>query len=103
MEEEEENKQTQKKIIVKKMAILGDVAVGRDGVRFVIAKLTAIKAPEAAKDFDTYRGLAQSLRTMIGSDILQQYNIALRASHGVSINNALLEQIFAGDNRYPGH
>ena len=39
----------------------------------------------------------------MGSDILQQYNIALRESHGVSINNALLEQIFAGDNRYPGH
>ena len=82
---------------------VGDVAVGRDGVRFVIAKLTAIKAPEAAKDFDTYRGLAQNLRTMMGNDILQQYNIALRESHGVSINNALLEQIFAGDNRYPGH
>ena len=79
---------------------VGDVAVGRDGVRFVIAKLTAIKAPEAAKDFDTYRGLAQNLRTMMGGDILRQYNIALRASHGVSINNALLEQIFTGDNRY---
>ena len=82
---------------------VGDVAVGRDGVRFVIAKLTAIKAPEAAKDFDTYRGLAQNLRTMMGNDIVQHYNIALRESHGVSITHALLEQIFAGENRYPGH
>jgi peptidyl-prolyl cis-trans isomerase D len=78
---------------------IGDVAVGRDGIRFVIAKLTAIKKPEPTKDFDTFRGLAQNLRNMMGGDLLQQYNSALRATHGVSINNALLDQVFTGDKR----
>ena len=78
---------------------VGDVTVSRDGARFIVAKLTAIKEPLATQEFDTFRGLAQNLRSMMADDLLQQYNTALRATHGVSINDALLNQVFAEDKR----
>jgi len=79
----------------------GKVAVGRAGDRFVVARLMEIQAAEPSKDFDGYRGLAQNLRASLSNDLLHQYNRALRDSHGVSINDAVLDQLFSDDQSYP--
>jgi peptidyl-prolyl cis-trans isomerase D len=78
----------------------GKVAVGRAGDRFMVAKLTEIQAARPNTDVEGYRGLAQNLRASITSDILYQYNQALRDSHGAVINNAALQQLFADDSSY---
>jgi peptidyl-prolyl cis-trans isomerase D len=78
----------------------GKVAVSRAGDRFVVAKLTEIQAARPNTDLEGYRGLAQNLRASITSDILYQYNQALRDSHGAVINNAALQQLFANDSSY---
>ena len=41
-----------------------------------------------------YRELLQNLRATVSSDLLFQYNQALRSQYGASVNNALLEQLF---------
>ena len=78
----------------------GKVAVGRAGDRFMVAKLTEIQTARPNTDVEGYRGLAQNLRASITSDILYQYNQALRDSHGAVINNAALQQLFADDSSY---
>ena len=78
----------------------GKVAVGRAGDRFMVAKLTEIQTARPNTDVEGYRGLAQNLRASITSDILYQYNQALRDSHGAVINNAALQELFANDGSY---
>ena len=78
----------------------GKVAVGRAGDRFMVAKLIEIQAAQPNTDVEGYRGLAQNLRASITSDILYQYNQALRNSHGAVINNAALQQLLADDSSY---
>ncbi len=76
----------------------GKVAVGRSGNGYVVAKLQEIQPAQSLKDVDGYRGLAQNLRATISSDLLYQYNQALRDQHGASVNNTLVEQLFT-DNK----
>lgn len=78
----------------------GKVAVGRAGDGFMVAKLIEIQAARPNKDVEGYRGLAQNLRASITSDILYQYNQALRDSHGAVVNNTLLQQLFTDDSSY---
>ena len=81
----------------------GKVAVGRSGNGYVVARLQEIQPAQSLKDVDGYRGLAQNLRATISSDLLYQYNYALRDKHGASVNNALVEQLFTDNNQYAGH
>ena len=81
----------------------GKVAVGRSGNGYVVARLQEIQPAQSLKDVEGYRGLAQNLRTTISSDLLYQYNQALRDQHGASVNNALVEQLFTDKNQYGGH
>ena len=72
----------------------GKVAVGRSGDAYVIARLLDIKPPLMIRDDGGYRELLQNLRATVSSDLLFQYNQALRSQYGASVNNALLEQLF---------
>lgn len=81
---------------------VGKVAIGRSGNAYVVAKLKEIQPAQALKDVEGYRGLAQNLRATISSDLLYQYNQALRDQHGASVNNALVEQLFTDNQNYGG-
>lgn len=79
---------------------IGKTAVGRVGGRFVVAKLLEIQSAQPSRDVEGFRGMAQNLRASMSSDILYQYNQALRDSYGAAVNNALLEQLFTDNNNY---
>ena len=83
-----------------KFKAAGKTTVGRSGNVFVVAKLIEIRPVQTMRNVKEYQGLTQTLRAMISSDLLFQYNQALRHQYGASVNNTLLEQLFKDNPSY---